>query len=107
MLKQHHILFSRALGVVAFFAFLVLTPRAWVEPERYGATEEVPVDVLEAPSDCLWCDPAPSSNCTDDTNDRAASARPWLNPDESVMPLAVPCEADDSAAPSDSEQPHS
>lgn len=92
MSTLHHIMFSRALGVMVFCAFLILTPRAWVEPENRGATEEVPVDVLEQPSDCLWCDPAPSSeDCDDKQKARATSIQPWLNPDESAMPLSPPC----------------
>ena len=100
MATLHHIMFSRALGVVVFCAFLILTPRAWIEPERHGATEEVPVDVLETPSDCLWCDPAPSSEC-DDSKQRAKapSANPWLNPDGSALPLETPC-SDDKPTPS-------
>src|SRR5690606_27633743 len=58
----HHIVFSRALAAMVFCMFLVLTPRAWVETGD-GVTEEVPVNVLEAPSDCLWCEPLPSAPC--------------------------------------------
>lgn len=99
MSMLHHIMFSRALGVVVFCAFLILTPRAWVEPESHGATEEVPVNVLEAPSDCLWCDPVPSSECDEEQKAKAANARPWLNPDQSAMPLRAPC-SDDETKPS-------
>lgn len=90
----HHILFSRALAVMTFCMFLVLTPRAWVEPENRGATEEVPVDVLEAPSDCLWCEPAPSAEpCSDSPdNQKQTRRRMWLNPDEPiVVPIDAPC----------------
>lgn len=99
MATLHHIMFSRALGVVVFCAFLILTPRAWVEPENRGATEEVPVDVLEAPSECLWCDPVPSSECDDSNKAKPTSVRPWLNPDESAMPLDKPCSDDESKTP--------
>lgn len=92
----HHILFSRTLGVVAFCLFLVLTPRAWIEPERRGVTEEVPVDVLETPSDCLWCDPAPTTECDDDSIQAPPSTPHWLNPDQSARPLEAPCRTPDS-----------
>lgn len=95
MSTSNHMLFSRMLGAMVFCAFLILTPRAWVEPDHHAATEEVPVNVLETPSGCLWCDPAPAADCDDEQGSKATSARPWLNPDESPMPLA-PCK---SAAP--------
>lgn len=95
MSTLRHILFSRALGVVVFCAFLTLTPRAWVEPENRGATEEVPVNVLETPTGCLWCDPVPSSECDDQQKAKASPTRPWLNPDESAVP-PTPCSDDES-----------
>lgn len=100
MPTAHHMWFSRALGVMTFGAFLVLTPRAWVEPEHRGATEEVPVQVLETPTGCLWCDPLPVSECDDEEEPATPpSARPWLNPDESALPLELPCAKDEAAAP--------
>lgn len=102
MNTQHHILFSRTLSAMVFCSFLILTPRAWVEPENRGATEEVPVAVLEAPSDCLWCDPAPQSDCDDERKSRTSGIRPWLNPDESAMPLQAPCPKGEPAS-----SPHS
>lgn len=83
----HHILFSRALAVVAFCAFLILTPRAWVE-DSFSEVDQVPVNVLDGPVDCLWCDTASSAPC-DDTE--TTQARPWLNPDDSAKPLQLPC----------------
>ena len=95
----HHILFSRVLAVVAFGMFLVLTPRAWVEPESHGLAEEVPVDVLEQPSQCLWCDPLPAAKPCNDAPDAEPRRRMWLNPDEPiVLPLDVPC-SEDAPAP--------
>jgi hypothetical protein len=97
----HHIMISRVLAVVTFAMFLVLTPRAWVEPGTHD-TEEVPVDVLEAPSDngCLWCDPKPAHECDDSEKSAPPpSRRPWLNPDESVVPIQAPCPADEKADP--------
>jgi hypothetical protein len=98
----HHIMISRVLAVVTFAMFLVLTPRAWVDPEMRGTTEEVPVDVLEAPSenDCLWCEPKPATDCDDSERTTSPpSRRPWLNPDESIVPLQAPCPADEEADP--------
>lgn len=93
----HHIVFSRALAMVVFAMFLVLTPRAWVEAEN-GVTEEVPVNVLEAPSDCLWCDPLPAEPCSDSPEDHAK--RPmWLNPDQAVGPVEMPCYVSDTPTP--------
>lgn len=101
MYPFHHIMISRVLAVVTFGMFLVLTPRAWVEPELHGATEEVPVDVLEAPNnnDCLWCDPQPATGCDDSEESTHPSRRPWLNPDEPVVPIQAPCETEEKADP--------
>lgn len=100
MRTLHHILISRTLGMVSFALFLVLTPRAWVEPDSHGATQEVPVQALEQPSDCLWCEPAPTTKCDEGHAEAPQSARPWLNPDEVVVPLEAPC-------PDDQTSPHS
>lgn len=96
----HHIMFSRALAVVTFCMFLVLTPRAWVESgAASGATEEVPVDVLEQPSQCLWCDPLPAAKPCSDAPDAQPKRRMWLNPDEPlVVPTDVPC-SEEAPAP--------
>lgn len=91
----HHILFSRVLGVMVFCAFLVLTPRAWVESTFSSdgtQAEQVPINVLDGPTDCLWCPPNDAVGECDDADTEAAPARPWLNPDDSAKPLQLlPC----------------
>ncbi len=100
MQMLHHIMFSRVLAVMTFCMFLVLTPRAWVEPQSHGATQEVPVNVLEPTNDCLWCDPTPAEQpCSDSPSDTTRQI--WLNPDQPlVVPADVRCVEDDEANPS-------
>lgn len=86
-----HIWISRSLAVVAFGMFLVLTPRAWVDASGPTVTDEVPVNVLETPAECLWCDPAPSSEDCDGEGS-ADQPRMWLNPEQPINPLHTPCQ---------------
>lgn len=76
MLRTHHIHVSRALAFTIFMMALVLTPRAWVEPK--ADLDLVPVETLDQPSQCLWCEPEPEP-CRE-----AADIPVWLNPDQPV-----------------------
>lgn len=80
MLRRQHILLSRTIALSLFAMALVLTPRAWVEPS--SSTEMVPVETLDQPSKCLWCEPA-ATPCP------SQSQPAWLNPDQ---PVASDCE---------------
>lgn len=87
MNMRHTIWARRFFASLVFAMFLVLTPRAWVDAEQGSSNEEVPVQTLEQPSDCLWC-PKPASqpvNC--DEEDAPTRDDMWLNPD---VPLEAP-----------------
>merc|ERR1711974_221183 len=75
---KHAIWARRIVAGLVFSMFLVLTPRAWVDSGEGHQVDEVPVNSLEQPSDCLWCEPQPA-NCNDE-NSREGSPT-WLNPD--------------------------
>lgn len=92
----HHIWTSRLLAAVVFTMVLVLTPRAWIDPASRGATEEVPVQTLEEPANCLWCDTPPAADC----DDAARPSQIWLNPDEPLPRVDAPCAPDDTTRPS-------
>jgi hypothetical protein len=64
------------LAAMAFSVAFFLTPRVWVEPNAEVPSDRtVPVDTLEQPDSCLWCD-EPPTQCGDDSDDEL-----WLNPD--------------------------
>lgn len=83
-----------------FWMALVLTPRAWVGDVQTEESAEVPVRMLDQPDDCLWCEPEPSlepANCTDEAADKPV----WLNPDEPLeQPDSAPCLDSDDEKPS-------
>lgn len=45
------------LGVVAFGAALLLTPRALLEVPEHADSHEIPVNMLDRSDECLWCTP--------------------------------------------------
>ncbi len=93
---KHAIWARRFVAGLVFSMFLVLTPRAWVDAGQGHETEEVPVNSLEQPSDCLWCDPQPAG-CDEDGRE---SAPTWLNPDAPLPAPATPCiDSSDRRAP--------
>lgn len=75
MLRRHHIQLSRTIAFSLFAMALVLTPRAWVEPN--ASPDMVPVEVLDQPARCLWCESAPTP-CEDPRQPA------WLNPDHAA-----------------------
>ena len=77
MLRSHHIHLSRAIAGTAFAMALVLTPRAWVEPQ--ASPDLVPVEVLDQPAKCLWCEPE-LQPCL-----QAEEAPAWLNPEQPIQ----------------------
>lgn len=75
-------LFHRAcrvlLASMAFTMAFFLTPRVWVENAELPSSQQVPVDALEQPNSCLWCDdPISRPGCEDPDE----SEDVWLNPD--------------------------
>lgn len=64
---------------MAFAMAFFLTPRVWVENAGTPSSEEIPVDALEQPDSCLWCDdPGTVPGC----DGRSDHERLWLNPDD-------------------------
>jgi len=90
MHRLHHILISRLLAGVAFGMFLILTPRVWIDTRSSDATEEIPVQMLEQPGECLWCN-KPPANCDEK---KTKTRRMWLNPDEPLPVDDTPCTED-------------
>ncbi len=87
-----HNTYRYALVAMAFTMTFFLTPRAWVEGTEAPTHEQVPVDALEDPESCLWCDEprSTSSECGSDDDDQL-----WLNPDQVADP-----DCDDDSSPS-------
>ena len=63
---------------MAFTMAFFLTPRVWVESTQTTSSEEIPVNALEEPNSCLWCDEpsAVPGNCPEESDETL-----WLNPD--------------------------
>ena len=83
-----HIFTSRLVALAAFAMVLVLTPRAWVEESTTQTV--VPVQTLEPQEDnsyCLWCQTPSSETC----KETPSKPRTWLNPDQPVGSLDLPC----------------
>lgn len=49
-----------AIGMVAFCAALLLTPRALLEIPEHVDSHEITVNLLQNSDDCLWCTPRES-----------------------------------------------
>lgn len=74
-----------------FWMALVLTPRALVDDVHTQESAEVPVQLLDQPDDCLWCEPYPAAepaNCADEDEQRKPV---WLNPDDLPQQESTPC----------------
>lgn len=86
-----HNTYRYLLVAMAFTMTFFLTPRAWVAGNESATHEQVPVDALEDPGDCLWCDQARSApaECSDDENQL------WLNPDQVSEPN---CDDDETSS---------
>ncbi|RAL21557.1 hypothetical protein DL240_11915 [Lujinxingia litoralis] len=95
-----HITLKYFFSAIAFTMALLLTPRALVD-NATGAHvdgQEIPVQLLERPEDCLWCTPPPTyDSCESDD----IASQHWLNPDQAprrisahparmMTPLSVP-----------------
>lgn len=86
-----HNTYRYLLVAMAFTMTFFLTPRAWVSGDESATHNRVPVDALEEPGDCLWCDKARanSAECSDDEDEL------WLNPDQVSDPN---CEDDEPSS---------
>ena len=76
------------LAAMAFSMAFFLTPRVWVESTEAPSAGQIPVDALEQPDSCLWCD-EPATRCGDDDDETL-----WLNPDN----VSDPGDCDDESS---------
>lgn len=100
----------KTIALFVFALAFLLTPKVWVEQSQGRPTSAatIPVDMLEAPGDCLWCAPIQPVDCEVEQNANQparSSDRFWLNPDEPPVPSeTAPClptpTADDETTPS-------
>lgn len=76
------------LGALVFSMALLLTPRALLDAGHQADSLEIPVNLLEAPDQCLWCPPSIQIDrepCLDDQDQ-------WLYPDQiQLRELDEPC----------------
>ena len=91
MLRAFHNACRVLLASMAFTMAFFLTPRFWVENAEAPSSRQVPIDALEQPNSCLWCDEPVSRPRCDDPDDENSV---WLNPDSVRNNADEPCDND-------------
>ena len=96
MLRAFHRTCRVLLASMAFTMAFFLTPKIWVESDAAPSSRQVPVDALEQPNSCLWCnEPVNQPHC----NDPDDSDEVWLNPDSVRSKTDKSCDDQKGSSP--------